>query len=191
MILKCKCSYFKPAAVEKRSTFLTLAWATSRKSHLTPADGNRRNNGVDTLSCLCTLCDWVCMYVCVRAGWRAAWQVGGSHLFPALQQLSSRTFLHLVPVTDPSGVCNLYFGSVRTAISSFPLVSWRVQTLIDLWKMVTHVRANCQGNQGLHNIWYNDAGFRRPTGTLILPAEMLWQETRTTTTLLFLHLFYF
>lgn len=99
--------------------------------------------------------------------------MGGPHLFPALQQLSSRTFLHLVPVTDPSGVCNLYFGSVRTAISSFPLVSWRVQTLRDLWKMVIHVRANCQGNQGLHNILYNDAGFRRPTGTLILPAVNL------------------
>lgn len=84
------------------------------------------------------LCLYIC--VCVRAGWRVAWQVGGSHLFPALQQLSSRTFLHLVPVTVPSGVCNLYFSSICTAISSIPSVAWIVQTLTDLLEVVIHVR---------------------------------------------------
>lgn len=65
--------------------------------------------------------------------------MGGSHLFPALQQLSSRKFLHLVPVTVLACVCKLYFSYTCSAISSFSSVSWTVQTLTDLVEMVIHV----------------------------------------------------
>lgn len=105
-----------------------------------PADGNRWNNGVTHFPAFAhSVFVPIYICVCVRAGWRPAWQVGGSHLFPALQHLSSRTFLHLVPVTVPSGVCNLYFSSICTASCSFPSVSWTVQTLTDLWEMAIHV----------------------------------------------------
>lgn len=51
--------------------------------------GNYWNNGVTYFPALC-----VCLYEFVweRAGRGALWQVGGSHLFPALQEISSRTF---------------------------------------------------------------------------------------------------
>lgn len=77
-------------------------------------------------------------------------------------------FLYLVPVTVPSGVCNLCFGSICTAISSFPSVSWTVRTLTDLWEMVIHAWVT-------YVIWYID--FRRPTGTLILLAVDLKCKT--------------
>lgn len=136
MILQVQMQLYLASSCRETVQFSHLHMSNKQKKS---SDASRRKlpkQWHDTLSCLCTVC--LCLYicVCVRAGWRAAWQVGGSHLFPALQQLSFRTFLHLVPVPVLAGVCNLYFSSICSTISSFPSVSW---TLTDLLEMVIHV----------------------------------------------------
>ncbi len=69
-------------AILKITRYTELRWGS-----VNPLGGNYWNNGVTYFPALVTVC------FCVRAlGGGALWQVGGSHLFPALQEISSRTF---------------------------------------------------------------------------------------------------